>query len=133
MNPRILHLKWCRTPNYRLKGEVSITLRSQLCSTHYMQHFEPELFEKHLCNPRIPKERNGATRPSYINYRLKSKVSIMLLCRLCSTRCTAVRIKNCLKSTSAIKIATMKNTDAFHYEEKSLRATAKIDIRCQQR
>ena len=87
-----------------------------------------ELFEKHLCNPRIPKERNGATRPSYISYRLKSKVSIMLLCRLCSTRCTAVRIKNCLKSTSAIKIAIMKkNTDDFHYEGKPSCATAKID------
>ena len=35
---------------------------------------------------------------------------IMLRCRLCSTRYTAVRIKNCLKSTSAIKIATMRAT-----------------------
>ena len=33
-----------------------------------------ELFEKHLYNPRIPKERNGAARPSHINYHLKSKV-----------------------------------------------------------
>ena len=32
-----------------------------------------ELFEKYLCNPRIPKERNGAKRPSYINYRRKVK------------------------------------------------------------
>ena len=45
-----------------------------------------ELFEKHLCNPRIPKERNGAAHPSYINYSLKSEVSIMLRCRLCSTQ-----------------------------------------------
>ena len=29
-----------------------------------------------------------------------------------------VRIKNCLKSTSAIKIATMKNTDDFCYKGK---------------
>ena len=35
-----------------------------------------ELFKKHLCNPRIPKERNGAMRPSYINYRLKSEVPL---------------------------------------------------------
>ena len=42
-----------------------------------------ELFEKHLCNSRIPKKkRNGAARPSYIDYRLKSEVSIT---RLCST------------------------------------------------
>ena len=67
-----------------------------------------ELFEKHLCNSRIPKKRNGAVHPSYINYCLKSEVSIMLCCRLCSTHYTTVRIKNCLKSTSAIKIATIK-------------------------
>ena len=77
-----------------------------------------ELFEKHLCNPRMPKERNGATCPSYINYHLKSEVSITLRCRLCSTCYIAVRIKNCLKSTSAIKIVTMTNTDDFRYEGK---------------
>ena len=50
-----------------------------------------ELFEKHLCNPRILKERNGAAHPSYINYRLKSEgLTITLRCRLCSTRYTAV-------------------------------------------
>ena len=89
------------------------------------QHFNQELFEKHLYNPRIPKERNRAVHPNYINYRLKSEVSITLRCRLCSTRYTVVRIKNCLKSTSAIKIATMKNMDDFRYEGKPSRATAK--------
>ena len=85
-----------------------------------------ELFEIHLCNPHIPKERNDTACPSYINYRLKSEVSIMLRCRLCSTRYTAVRIKNCLKSTSAIKITTMTNTDDFRYAEgKPSRAIAK--------
>ena len=57
-----------------------------------------ELFEKHLCNPRIariPKERNGAAQSDYIDYRLKSEISITLRCWLCSTRYTAVRIKNC--------------------------------------
>ena len=79
-----------------------------------------ELFEKHLCNPCIyrKKERNGAMRPSYINYHLKSEVSITLRCRLCSTCYTAVQIKNYLKSTSAIKIATMTNTDDFRYKGK---------------
>ena len=62
---------------------------------------------------------------SAINYHLKSEVSIMLRCQLCSTRYTAVRINNCAKSTSAIKVATMKNTDDFHYERKPSRATAK--------
>ena len=75
-----------------------------------------ELFEKHLCNPRIPKERNGAACPSYINnYCLKREVSITLHCWLCSTRYTAVQIKNCLKSTSAIRIATMTNMNNFRY------------------
>ena len=84
-----------------------------------------ELFEKHLYNPRIPKERNHAARPNNINYRLKSEVTIMLHCRLCSTRYTAVRIKNCLKSTCAIKVAMMKITDDFHFEGKPSCACAK--------
>ena len=40
----------------------------------------------------------------------------MLHCQLCSTRYTAVQIRNCSKSTSAIKVATMGNTDDFRYE-----------------
>ena len=70
--------------------------------------------------------------PGYINYHLKSEVSITLHCRLCSTCYTAVRIKNCLKSTSTIKIATMTNTDdfrsCFRYEGKPSRANAKLTL-----
>ena len=106
---------------YCLKSEVSITLHCQLCSTRTNQ----ELFEKHLCNPHIPKERVGAACPSYINYCLKSEVSITLRCWLCSTCYTAVRIKNCFKNTSAIEVATMKNMDDFCYEGKPSRATTK--------
>ena len=84
-----------------------------------------ELFKKHRCNPRIPKERNGAV---HLNYHLKSEASIMLRCQLCSTHYTAVRIKNCSKSTSAIIIAIMKNTDDFHYEGKESYATAKSTL-----
>ena len=73
-------------------------------------------------------KRNGAACPNFINYRLKSEVSITLRCRLCSTHYTAIQIKNCLKNTSAIKIATMKNTDDFHFEGKSSRATAKLTL-----
>ena len=87
-----------------------------------------ELFEKPLCNPRILKKRNGAMHHSYINYCLKSEVSITLRFRLCSTHYTAVRIKNCLKSTSAIKIVTMKNTDDFCYEGKPSYVTAKSTL-----
>ena len=68
-------------------------------------------------------ENNGHT-PA-INYCLKSEISITLHCQLCSTRCTALRIKNCLK-TSTIKVATMENTDNFCYEWKPSRATAKL-------
>ena len=71
-------------------------------------------------------ERNGATHALVISI---IEVSIKLHCRLCSTRCTAVRITNCLKSTSAIKIAAMTNTDDFHsyfhYEGKPSCANAK--------
>ena len=84
-----------------------------------------ELFIKHLCNPRIPMERNRATHRNYINYRLKSEVSITPCCWLCSTRYTAVRIK---KSTSTFKIPTMKNTDDFHYEGKPSCAIAKSTL-----
>ena len=74
-------------------------------------------------------ESNGAVRRGYINYCLKSEVSITLRCWLCSPRYTAVRIKYCLKSTSAIKIATMTNTDDFHYAEgKPSHAIAKLTL-----
>ena len=46
-------------------------------------------------------------------------------CQLCSAHYTALQIKNFLKSTSAIKVATMKNTDDFHYDRKPSCATAK--------
>jgi len=41
----------------------------------------------------------------------ESEVSIMVLCLLCSPCYTAVRIKNCSKSMSVIKVVTMKNMD----------------------
>ena len=65
----------------------------------------------------------------YINYCLKSEVSIT---QLCSTRYIAVQIKNCLKSTSAIKVATkvatIKNTNNYYYEGKLSRPTAKSTL-----
>ena len=73
-------------------------------------------------------KRNGATCPIYINYHLKSEVSITLCCRLFSTCYTAVQIENCSKSTSAIKTATLKNMDDFRYEGKPSRAIAKSTL-----
>ena len=80
------------------------------------QQYKSRTFRKNLYNLHILKEM--VPRPNFINYRLKSEVSIMLRCQLCSTRYTAIRIKNCLKSAFAIKMATMKNTDDFHFEGK---------------
>ena len=72
----------------------------------------------------IPKKEMASCAQA-INYHLKSEVSITLRCQLCSTRYTALQTKNCSKSPSAIKVATMKNTDNFCYEGKPSHATAK--------
>ena len=78
-------------------------------------------------------------RAPAINYHLKGEASFMLRCHLCSTRYTALRIKNCLKSTYAInkkqnkKQTIIKNMDDFHYELKPSCATTKLTLRCQQR
>ena len=89
-----------------------------------MQHFESRTIRKAPLQSSIPKEI--VPRAPVIVW--KSVVSITLHCWLCSTRYTAERIKNCLKSTSAIKIATMTNTDNFRYEGKPSRAIAKSTL-----
>ena len=89
------------------------------------QHFELRTVRKALLQFTHTKRKKFCHAPNHINYSLKSEVSITLHCRLHSTRYTAVRIKNCLKSTSAIKIATMKNTDDFRFEGKPSSACAK--------
>ena len=106
---------------YHLKSEVSITLRCQLCSTRYTiksclkSISATHAYQKGRCHaPQL--------------YHLKSEVSITLRCWLCSTHYTAVRIKNCFKNTSAIEVATMKNTDDFHYEGKPSHATTKLKL-----
>jgi len=65
--------------------------------------------------------------PHLCIYCLKRK---SLRCQLCSTHYTAVQINNCLKRTSAIKVATMKITDNFCYEWKPSCAYHKIDTFC---
>ena len=54
--------------------------------------------------------------------------SITLRCRLFSTCFTAVQIKNCLKTTSAIKVATIKNTNDFRYKGKPSCTTTKLTL-----
>ena len=114
--------------NYHLKSEVSITLLCQLCSTHYSAVQIKNCLKSTSAIHAYTERKKWCCRSSYINYHLKSEVSVMLRCQLCSTHYTAVRIKNCLKSTSAIKIATMKNTYDFHYEGKPSCATAKSTL-----
>ena len=123
MNPRIPHLKWCRAPN-RLKSEVSITLHCELCSTRYTA-IRIKNFSGRTSTIYAYQNKEMVPHPNFINYRLKSEVSITLRCRLCSTRYIAIQIKNCLKSTFTIRIATMKNTDDFHFVGKPSRAHAK--------
>jgi len=56
-------------------------------------------------NPRIPHHKIPCAL-----IISESKVSITVLCLLCSPCYTAVRTKNCLKRMSVIKVATIKNT-----------------------
>ena len=88
------------------------------------------LFEKHLCNPHIPKEMVPCAPVILIIVWMKSEVSTTLHCWPCSTCYTAVRINNinCSKSTSANRIITMKNTDDFRYEGKPSHATTKSTL-----
>ena len=60
-------------------------------------------------------------RTPAINYHLKSEVSIHFVV----SHYTALQIKNCLKSISAIKVTTMINTDNFHHEGKPSHTIAK--------
>ena len=90
-----------------------------------MQHFESRTVQKApLQSTHI--ERTKWCRMPQLYQLLSEKRSIhysLLWATVCSIRYTAVRIKNCLKSTSAIKIATMKNMDDFRYKGKPSRAT----------
>jgi len=71
---------------------------------------DQELFEKHVCNHSSHYEKYDGAAPQLSS---EAEVSIALLCQLCLTRYTAVRIKKCSKSTLVIKVATVKNTDDF--------------------
>ena len=101
-------------------------LSCQLFST-VTQHCKSRTVQKAPLQSMLT-ERNGIACPSYIIYRLKSEVSILLRCQLCSTCYTAIQIKICSKSTPAIKVAIMKNTDNFHFEGKPTHATTKSTL-----
>ena len=82
------------------------------------------------------KERNGAMRPSYIKYRLKSEVSITLHCQICMFNPLHSIMNQELfeKHLCNPSIHYVKNMDNFCYEGKPSRATAKsTPFFCQQR
>jgi len=71
-----------------------------------------ELFEKHVCNQSGHYEKYyGAARPGY---RLKLKCPLPSLSTMFDLNWyTVVQIKECLKSTSVLKVATVKNMNNF--------------------
>ena len=77
-----------------------------------------KLFEKYACNQSSHYEKyDGATHPMHVSS--ETEVSIALLCQLCLTCYTAVQIKNCLKYTSVVKVASMKSMDDFLLRKES--------------
>ena len=94
-------------PNYIWKWSIHCSSLSSMF-TPLHSSTNQKLFEKHLCNTMI---YDGTACPQLLS---ETKVSIMLHCQLCSNHYTAVQIKNCSKSTSVIKVATMKYDSTMH-------------------
>jgi len=67
-----------------------------------------ELFEKYVCNQSSHYEKYKLRWCHVPQLSSETEVIVALLFQLCSTRYTAVQIKICLKSTSVIKVVTMK-------------------------
>ena len=133
MNPRIPHLKWRRTPQlYQLSSEKLSIHYASLSAIFNPLHSisNQELFEKHLCNLRIPKERDDIACPSYIKYHLKSEVSITLRCQLCSTSYTAELFEKHLYNQSS----HYEKYGQFPLRRKAITCYRQIDtFHCQQR
>ena len=66
--------------------------------------------------------RNSATRPGYINYRLKSEYPLHFVVGYVQP------VTQQYKSRTVRKASTMKSTDDFCYEGKPSRATAKSTL-----
>ena len=71
------------------------------------------------------KERNGAVHPSYINYRLKSEVSIMFHYRL---PLHSSMNQELLEKHLCNQNSHYENMDDFHYKGKPSRATTKSTL-----
>jgi len=91
-----------------------------------------ELFKKYAFNQGNHYEKTRWCRVPQLSS--ETEVSIVLLCQLCLTRYTAVRIMNCLKSTYVIKADAMKNVDDFHYAKDAIMCNCQINaVHCEQK
>ena len=80
-----------------------------------------------LMNPRIPHQKKEMTlHAPAINYRLSIHYALLLAMYVQPV----TQHYESRTVRKAIKVATVKNTDGFHYEGKPSRATAKIDTFC---
>ena len=62
---------------------------------------------------------------------ISEKVSITVLCLICTPRYTAVWNKNCSKRTSVIKVVTIKNTNGTKRPSYCLKQKVSIALLCQ--
>ena len=112
---------------YCLKSEVYITLGCQLCSTHYTA-FQIKDCSKSISAISAYQKNKWSAHPTVINYRLKVKYPLLFVVGCVQPVTWQYESRTVMKSTSANKIATMKNTDDFHYKEKPSHATAKSTL-----
>ena len=117
--PVISIIIWKWTIYYASLSPIFITQQSKM---------NQKLYEKHLCNQSTHYNSiNVAVKGvAPINYRLKSEVSITLLCQLFSTHYTAIWIKTQLKSTSVIKVAI--GGFPLRTQKKPSRTTTKLTL-----
>ena len=66
--------------------------------------------------------------PSYINYHLKSEVSLRFVVSYVQPITQQYKSRTVRKALLQSKTATMKNTDDFHYKGKPSHATAKSTL-----
>jgi len=122
MNPCILHHVvhiWLCMPQLYLR--VKYPLWYFVSPLHSSRN--QELFKKYICNHSIATMKNTMVLRSPCNYSSETFPSL-----------SAMQINNCLKSTSVIKVDTMKNADDFHYTKEVVTCNHQINtIHCQQR
>jgi len=130
MNLHIPHHK-VMVPRASIISESEYPLRFFVCYVHLVtQQYESGIIQKYVCNQFLVTMKNTMVprTPVFIwNWSIHC-----LLYQLCSNHYTVVQIKNCLKSTSVVKVV-MKNTD-FRYTKEAIMCNHPINtFHCQQR